>query len=253
MAQNEIFFAKDNDPKMNEAFKKARESFKYFWREVYWEYRRIAPALNLACVKAAFFQNIKDKNEPVVEHMWINNINFDGERIRGVLINEPNELTCVRNGDRVEVFMEQVSDWLFAIKSKTYGGFTIQTIRSDLGLQDRRSHDDAWRLDFGDCNKILIAYGQEEHPENLIEHPMSKNMRDKFAEFIMENPSEITNKDEFGYTMLHKEAIAGNKTTIEILLQFGADKTAKTNSGKSALDFAKKLNWEHIIPLLRFD
>jgi uncharacterized protein YegJ (DUF2314 family) len=50
--------------------------------------------------------------------------------------------------------------------------------------------------------------------------------------------------------IVHREAIAGNLTSVEVLLSLGADKTTKTNTGKTALDFARLLEWEHIIPLL---
>lgn len=233
---------------MIEAFKKAQETFKYFWRELSWEYRRIIPGLDVACVKLAFTQEID--GETVVEHMWINDINFDGENIYGVLVNQPNELTNVSNGDEVQIPVHQISDWLFASQGKTYGAFTIHAMRSEMSEDEREQHDEAWGLDFGDYDDILVVSDQKEKPENLIEHPMSKNMRESLIDFVKNNPEELSAKDELGYTFLHREAIAGNQTSIEVLLESGADVKAETLNGKTALDFAKQLNWEHLIPLL---
>ncbi|MGB1219168.1 MAG: DUF2314 domain-containing protein, partial [Flavobacteriales bacterium] len=39
----EIFYAQQ-DEKMKEAYIQAQQTFKFFWRELYWEYRRIVPA-----------------------------------------------------------------------------------------------------------------------------------------------------------------------------------------------------------------
>ncbi|KAF5269738.1 hypothetical protein FQR65_LT17944 [Abscondita terminalis] len=39
--------------------------------------------------------------------------------------------------------------------------------------QERKEHDKAWGLDFGDYNETLIVSQQKEYPENLEEHPMS--------------------------------------------------------------------------------
>jgi uncharacterized protein YegJ (DUF2314 family) len=267
MTEEEIFFAKGDNPKMNKAFKDAQDTFKYFWRELSWEYRRIIPALNVACVKVAFTQEKENRQEPIVEHMWINDVEFDGNNVKGVLINSPNELTNVANGDIVDIPFNQISDWLFAIteqkakgilsklfsaapKIKTYGGFTIQAMRSEMTNQERKQHDSAWGLDFGDYNEVLIVNEQKGNPENLIEHPMSKNMREKLVEFLNENPNAIKNFDEKGYSLLHKEAIAGNLTSVKVLIEAGSDKNIKTNQGETALDFAKKLNWAHIIPIL---
>lgn len=271
MENNPIFFADGADPKMAEAYRKAQETFRYFWREQSWEYQRIIPALSVSCVKVAFSQEDPASDSPVVEHMWINEINFNGDRIRGRLINQPNELTNIKVGDDVEIALNEISDWLFAMPQKTkkqtglsklfsssaavlpkaYGGFTIQQMRSEMSPAERKAHDQAWQLDFGDFNDIELVYQQKEHPEHLTEHPMSRNMKGEFLKFITENPAEITGRDADGYTLLHTETIAGNLSSVEVILKAGADKHIKTNTGKTALDFAKQLNWEHLIPVLK--
>ena len=257
MLKDNIFYTQES-PQMLEAFKKAQSTFKYFWRELWWERRRIVPGLNFAFVKMAFSEEVPSE-EPIVEFMWLNNIDFDGITVKGSLDNEPGQLTNVKVGDIIERPLEEINDWMFSIteksvlstKAKAYGGFTIQVLRSEMDKKLRKDHDKAWGLDFGEPDNILLAYQQEKHPENLIEHPMSINMKESFKEFLTNNPNEITHKDESGYTMLHREAIAGNKTIVEILLEMGADISAKTDSGYTAYDFAKKLEWEHLIPILR--
>ena len=244
--EKEIFYAQQDD-KMEGAYLKAQQTFKYFWRELYWEYRRIIPAQDLAIVKIPFKQKVDELEDPIVEHMWINEINFDGEKINGVLMNAPNELTNIAIGDSVSVALNEISDWMLAIQGKTYGGYTIQVLRSNMSEKERKNHDNAWGLDFGDFNYIQVLFEQKEHPENLVEHPMAKNMADQAREFFKENPNEIMVIDENGNNMLHRESIAGNKTTIDILLELGADKTIKNKKGKNAFDYAKQLNWEHIV------
>ncbi|WP_426277316.1 DUF2314 domain-containing protein [Chryseobacterium sp. S-02] len=269
MEENSFIYSDGADPKMIEAYKKAQETFKYFWREQSWEYRRIIPALNLSCVKVSFSEKDPETGKDIVEHMWINDIDFDGDYVKGYLINEPNNLTTIKAGDYFEIPLNEISDWLFAITPtvkkkglsklfssseeplpKAYGGFTIQKMRSDMSATERKEHDNAWQLDFGDCNDIEVVHEQKEKPENLIEHPMSKNMKEKFVEFLQNYPDELTNADENGLTLLHKETIAGNLTSVEIILSSGGDKNVKTDKGKTALDFAKQLNWEHLIPVL---
>ncbi len=39
MEETKIFYADGENPKMIEAYKRAQETFKYFWRELSWEYR----------------------------------------------------------------------------------------------------------------------------------------------------------------------------------------------------------------------
>ena len=235
---------------MEKATKNAQKSFKYFWRELYWEYRRIVPAHDFSMVKVPFEQKINEQTESLVEHMWINSIDFDGEVISGNLVNEPNQLTNVTKGDRVKKKVSEISDWMISIQGKTYGGFTIQVMRSGMSKKQREKHDRAWGLDFGDYDDVLLVYKQKEEPENLEEHPMSKNMADKMREFLVENPNEISKKDENDLTLLHKETIAGNKTNVEILLELGADKNEKSKTNKTSLEYAELMNWEHLKELL---
>ena len=247
--KSEVFYAKQ-DEEMEKAYEEARTTFHYFWREVYWEYRRIIPAHDLAIVKVPFRQTFEGMEEPVVEQMWLSQIDFDGEKISGTLMNSPNDLTNVKKDDTVVVALNEISDWMFSSQGKTYGGFTIHVLRSKMGEAEREQHDKAWGLDFGDYKDIAVVYQQKEHPENLIEHPMSKNMEEKMHEFLKEHPNTIVDKDTNGQTMLHREAIAGNSTCVKILLEMGADKTSTSNTGKTPFDYATALQWNHLTNML---
>ena len=243
-----VFYADGEDEAILKAFEQARKSFRYFWRELYWERRRIVPALSFACVKVAFSQELNGSTE--VEHMWVNDVYFDGERVCGVFVNDSNVLSSVKNGEQVSVPLEQISDWMFAIEGKTYGGFSVQAMRKAMSQSERAEHDEAWGLNFGDPDVVLMAYEQQEHPQNLTEHPMSVNTKENFEEFLRGYPDEITRTDDEGYTMLHHEAIAGNLTRLELLLAKGADKNAKNIHGKTALDYARALGWDHVAEAL---
>lgn len=248
MEKDEIYYVEES-PQMLDAYKMAQSTFKYFWRELWWEYRRIVPALNLACVKVKFQQE-QPNGSPIIEHMWIDDIDFDGIHIKGFLLNNPDELTNYKEGDFVEIPICEISDWLFAINNKAYGGFTIQVLRAEMNKKEQKKHDQAWGLDFGDPAHIQVVYEQDKNPENLVEHPMCQNMGEGLKEFLTQNPSELTKKDEDGYTMLHRETVAGNKACVELLLEMGADRDAKTNSGYTASDLAKIMQWEHLISIL---
>ena len=248
MIDKNVIWIKES-PQMLEAFEKAQKTFKYFWRELYWERRRIIPALDFAYIKVGFHQK-KLLKGLVTEFMWVNVFSFDGVSLVGVLDNQPQKLTNVKIGEEIHIPLDEVCDWIFSSNGKAYGGFTIHVLRAEMDEQTKQQHDSAWGLDFGSSDNILLVYDQEEKPENLIEHPMSINMKEKIKEFLEKYPDELQNRDELGYTMLHAEAIAGNKTSIEVLLEKGADVNAKTNSGHTALDFAKKFEWDHIVDLL---
>ena len=247
--QMPIYFVSSDEDYMQRAFEQARESFRYFWRELYWERHRVVPGLDFAMVKICFL-DVAD-GEEVGEHMWINDVDFDGETISGTLVNEPDAVQNVKNGDRVNAKIDEMSDWMFAVAGRAYGGFSVQAMRSRMQKSELAEHDAAWGLDFGDFNDILVVYEQKEHPENLIEHPMSKNMTEQFENYAKEHPSIAIDADEFGYTQLHHEAIAGNLNLVNLLLKYGADKNARTKNGKTAAEFAENLGWSEIAKALR--
>ena len=246
--QMPIYFVSSDEDYMQRAFEQARESFKYFWRELYWERRRIAPMLDYAMVKICFLDVIN--GEEVGEHMWVNDVEFDGETIYGTLVNEPDSVQNVKVGDQISAKFTDMSDWLFAIDGRAYGGFSVQAMRSRMQKDELAEHDAAWGLDFGDYNDILVVFEQKEHPENLIEHPMSKNMRGQVEQYIKAHPSMVADTDELGFTQLHHEALAGNLTIVNLLLENGANKNARTKSGKTAAEFAKQIGWSEIAKVL---
>ena len=79
---------------------------------------------------------------------------------------------------------------------------------------------------------------------------MSKNTYEQVKQYIKEHPNMVTDADEFGYTQLHNEAIAGNLNLVNLLLENGADKNAQTKSGKTAAEFAENLGWSEIAKVL---
>src|SRR5688500_15826867 len=232
-SQSPVFMFDGSDPQMQQAYERARSTFKYFWREMSWERRRIIPAVELAAVKAPFSDD-GDLTSSEVEHMWLSEIDFVGRQITGELMNSPNNLESVKQGDKVSMPLSQISDWMMVLVGDVYGGFTVNLMRSRLSGSERRAHDQAWGLNFGDPNHIRIK--QEPKQKRILgipigkpaqtsgdEHPMSEGMAEKFKEQLAGDPSLIPWRDDDGWGFLHQEALAGNLASVKVLLEAGAD------------------------------
>tara|TARA_R110002095_G_scaffold215691_3_gene210622 strand:+ start:22201 stop:23010 length:810 start_codon:yes stop_codon:yes gene_type:complete len=264
--EDNIVMNQGDDPEMEAASKQARKTFRYFWREMSWEYRRIVPGLDLAAVKVAFTDLDVAPGDPDTEHMWVNEIQCDGKEIIGALLNEPAWLTNISAGDPVCEPVSEISDWMFAIQGKVYGAYTVNLLRSRMSPRERKEHDQAWGLDFGDPEEIEVVYVEPQQKRGLfgkksfidpedqrrakIEHPMSINMGESLKASLKESKEMLHATDEDGWTMLHRDALAGNATIVKILLKHGADKNLKTPDGDTALDLARIFGWKHVMKLL---
>ncbi len=244
-----IFMFDNNDPEMQAAYQKARATFRYLWREVAWEQRRIVPALDLACVKAPFSDG--DQSDSGIEQMWMGEIDFDGTHISGVLLNDPNGLTTIKEGDAVRLPLDAISDWMYAIQGNVYGAFTVNLLRSRMGRRERKEHDNAWGLNFGDPLHPRLTPAQEiANGMEILEHPMSEAMAASLDERLTQDPALLNAKDDRGWTFLHHQALAGNAATIKVLLEHDADINAQTDSGMTPLQLAHSLGWDKVIALL---
>jgi uncharacterized protein YegJ (DUF2314 family) len=240
------FLADNSDPEMQRAYEQARCTFRYFWREVAWDRRRIVPALALAGVKAPFTDGERrgrTDGKPTVEHMWLSDVDFDGRLVIGKLINSPRWLKTIKEGDSARFTLGELSDWLFSFSGVAYGGFTVNLLRSRMTARERREHDAAWGLDFGDPASVRFVR-EEQH------QALSKDMVLSLKDQLAKNPSLLSSRGHFGWTNLHHDASTGNAACVQVLLEAGADPNALTDHGVTALQLATVLGWDAVVALL---
>jgi len=261
---SKVFMFDNSDPEMLRAYRKARATFRYFWREFAWERRRIVPALDLACVKAPFTDGgraLHTQDHPDVEQMWLSEIDFDGQWVSGVLLNDPNWLKTIKAGDSARIPLDEITDWMYVISGEVYGAHTVNLMRSRMGYRERKEHDDAWGLNFGNPEKIRVVpeakksggllnawFGKRE--TEIPEHPMSEAMASSLKEHLEKDPSQLHAKDDRGWTLLHQQALAGSAATVRVLLKAGADPNALTDHRMTPLQLAKSLAWDKVEALL---
>ena len=260
-----VFMFDDQDPEMQRAYQTAQATFRYFWRELSWERRRIVPGLDMTIVKLPFTDGPRTDGNSEFEHMWIEDIGFDGESVRGTLLNSPNWLSSVSKGDAVSVPFGHLTDWMMTADGRAYGGFTVNLMRSRMSSRERNEHDQAWGLDFGNPADVQIEIrrepkpkagliaslfgkgsGKEVVPEGFRDHPMCVNMIPKIEAQLKADRSIANYMGDDGWTLLHQEALSGNLGVVKILLAFGADSSSRTPNGYTAAELAQKVGWADI-------
>jgi uncharacterized protein YegJ (DUF2314 family) len=255
---SKVYIFDGDDPEMQGASEKARATFRYFWREVAWERKRIVPALDLAAVKAPFSDGEfaeQTEGEPHIEQMWLDEVDFDGRFVSGKLLNAPNRLKTVKVGDSVRIPLAEISDWMYVISGEVYGAYTVNLIRSRMDQRERKQHDNAWGLNFGDPERIRVVppkkswFGRRN--EEIQEHPMSENMAPGLKDEVAKYPSLLQWKDERGWTLLHHDALAGSFPSVTVLLDCGADPNAQTDDGLTPIELAQSLGWDKVVGVLQ--
>lgn len=278
-SRSPVFKSPGDDTEMEQAAAKARQTFKYFWRELAWEHRRIVPGLDLAAVKASFSDppeiQAQNSGSLEVEHMWLLEVEFDGRRIEGTLINSPHSLESFQEGDRVTITGKQLFDWMYVIAGNVYGGFTVDVMRSRMGKGERTQHDKAWGFDFGEVGVVPLVppeyigdpplkkkgllsliSGSKVIPQDYArvaaaEHPMSVNMRESLDQALTENPRMIQQTDDRGYSFLHQLSLAGSRDGVDVCLKHGADPEATAPNGMTPYALAKCLGWKRVMERLQ--
>ena len=278
-SESPIFISPGEDPEMEQAAVKARQTFRFFWREMAWEQRRIVPGLDLAAVKASFSDppEIRAQNPDglEVEHMWLLEVDFDGRELQGTLINSPHSLQSFSEGERVTLAGKQVCDWMYVIGNHVYGGFTVDLLRSRMEKGERKQHDRAWGFDFGDVGVVnfvppeyigeapakkkgLLSRfgGSEAAPQDYAtvvatEHPMSVNMRESLEQTLIENSNLIHEPDDRGFRFLHQLSLAGSVDGVDVCLKHGADPKKPASNGMTPFALAKVLGWKRVMARLQ--
>lgn len=266
-----VFTFDENDAAMQLAYDKARRSFKYFWRELSWERRRIVPGLDMAMVKLPFTDGPRTDGNAEFEQMWIGDVNFDGKTLSGTLLNSPNWLTSVKEGDAVQAPFSELRDWLMTVDGKAYGAFSVNQMRAAMNGRERKEHDNAWGLDFGDPTTARLEisrtgdskggllsrlFGRRSEnsnpPEEFRDHPMCLNMLETYETQLQGDPSIARDimDEETGFTLLHAEALAGNMGLVKLAVAHGADVSRKTRSGRTASELARGIGWPEIADFL---
>lgn len=128
--QPDVVMVSDEDALMNAAKDQAQKTFATFLGEM------AAPHPNTHYSVKLMFQD-----GDAVEHIWVNQLTYEGGVLTGVVDNEPVNVKNVRLGQNVVVFVDRVSDWLILRDGKYLGGYTIRVLRDRMTPVEREQLD----------------------------------------------------------------------------------------------------------------
>jgi uncharacterized protein YegJ (DUF2314 family) len=117
-ADDPVVHFSEDDPVMNAAIAKARDSLPTFWAKFK------APAAN----EDGFTLKLGISDGNYTEHFWCADIVGDATKATCVINNEPAQVFTVKFGERVDVDPAIISDWMYLRDGLIVGGETVRVI-----------------------------------------------------------------------------------------------------------------------------
>ena len=116
--RDKVISVEDDDPEMVAAIAKARETLPQFW-QVYDKRER---------GETDFALKVSITDKAGTEHFWTTDIERRDGRTMGTINNDPNIVSSVKLGDRIELTMANISDWLYMRDGKMVGNETLRPL-----------------------------------------------------------------------------------------------------------------------------
>jgi uncharacterized protein YegJ (DUF2314 family) len=133
-AEEKTILVPDGDPEMNAAIAKARGSLTRFWTAL--EVK--PPGSENFSLKVA----ITDGDQ--VEHFLTVNVERKDGKIFADIDNEPQFVTNVAYGRRIEVPEADISDWMFWRNGKVVGGETLRVLLERMTPEEKKEAGVDW-------------------------------------------------------------------------------------------------------------
>ncbi|GHN01692.1 hypothetical protein WSM22_31810 [Cytophagales bacterium WSM2-2] len=128
----DVYDVRDSEDSMNFAMEKARLTLDYFKQSL----SSPGPHQQYFSLKAKFEENGQ------AEHIWLTDVSYDeSSNFFGHIGNVPINVTNVKEGQKVGVPFENVSDWMILENGKLIGGYTIRAIRDTMSDKERIAFD----------------------------------------------------------------------------------------------------------------
>jgi uncharacterized protein YegJ (DUF2314 family) len=138
-------FVSTNDEVMNAAIQRAKETLPLFIAEL----MNPKPTQTSFSVKAMIPYGIRDNSE----HIWLDDVSFDGSTLMGKLANDPVYAKGFHFHDTLTIKPDYVSDWMIVDNDRLLGGFTLHVLIRNMTIEEKNKY------------QVASGYAVGEEPE----------------------------------------------------------------------------------------
>lgn len=135
-----MVFLPEDHPEMIEAKRKAKESLP--------EFKKLLEGKDTT--KENFAVKVEFPLEEGSEHIWVSELELQGDCIKGKISNDPNELKDLEYGSEVTVKDDAITDWAYSENDYFHGHFTTRVLIPHMNKRMKEQVLDiyGWRKEF---------------------------------------------------------------------------------------------------------
>jgi uncharacterized protein YegJ (DUF2314 family) len=122
----------EDNKAMDRAVQKAQKTVKKFIAAI----RSPKASQSRFAIKKPFVEGDK------VEHIWLNEVSFDGSLFHGKVDNEPVDIKGLRVGQEVSVSPNEISDWMYVQAGRLLGGYTICAMCQNMSPAEKKQFEE---------------------------------------------------------------------------------------------------------------
>lgn len=124
--EDRVISVSNDDPEMVAAITKARDTLPQFWQA----FERPGPG------ESDFSLKVKITEGQDVEHFWLINLERANGKTFGTINNDPDIVSNVKLGGRIEIPEADISDWLYMRNGKMVGNTTLRVLFKQMPASD---------------------------------------------------------------------------------------------------------------------
>ena len=118
LAKDEVTGVKKDDPKMAAAIQQARGSVD--------EFIKVLNSKDAAYHDLSIKVPLEDGEE--VEHVWLDQLKFEGEKFSGVIANDLKMVKNFKMGQEVTFKKNEITDWMYVKEGVVHGNVTLKAM-----------------------------------------------------------------------------------------------------------------------------
>ncbi len=133
--ESDMYMTDGEDSIMNNAILESRRSFPEFEKV----FNSKDSTIDEFAIKYPFIKDDNNGNE----HIWLSYITFESGTYYGIVDNTPEFTKSIKEGEKIQINLDNISDWNYIKNDTIFGGYTIKVVRDALSDREKNAFNES--------------------------------------------------------------------------------------------------------------